>query len=446
MTDTDTDAPDPTAAEPMPQVLRTRVVTIAAQALGAIPPADVPASLRAIARFVPSRRARSGSAALATALEDNAVFRQQVAGWLRTSHPALAAAVDQAVPPPAADPVDVAAFTYLLRPPGWQPRYEVAVAALAEVDRAVASAAAGQAVARLQEELDQARAVARSEQARGRSQDETLRSELADAKRRLREQDSELGRLRRAATTAERALAEAGEAQRRSDATAATEARRLRGRLAEAEAAVETSRRTGRESRAADDLRLRLLLDTVLDAAQGLRRELALPPIGHIRPADGVAAVLPTIAGVADVAVRALAVDDPAVLDQLLALPQVHLVVDGYNVTKTGYGALSLAEQRQRLLSGLAVLVARTGAEATCVFDGAEVGGVMLQASPRGVRVLFSPPGETADELIRRLVRAEPAGRPVVVVSSDKEVADGVARSGARPVPSLLLLRRLERA
>jgi predicted RNA-binding protein with PIN domain len=61
------------------------------------------------------------------------------------------------------------------------------------------------------------------------------------------------------------------------------------------------------------------------------------------------------------------------------------------------------------------------------------------------VRVLFSKPGEIADELIRRLVREEPAGRPVVVVSSDREVADGVRRSGARPVSSAALVRRLDR-
>jgi predicted RNA-binding protein with PIN domain len=61
------------------------------------------------------------------------------------------------------------------------------------------------------------------------------------------------------------------------------------------------------------------------------------------------------------------------------------------------------------------------------------------------VRVLFSKSGETADELIRRLVRAEPPGRPVVVVSADREVADGVAKAGARPVASTLLLNRLAR-
>jgi predicted RNA-binding protein with PIN domain len=158
-----------------------------------------------------------------------------------------------------------------------------------------------------------------------------------------------------------------------------------------------------------------------------------------------VDAVTPGPAGPDDVSQRGHADDDPALLDQLLALPQLHLVVDGYNVTKTGYGTLSLAEQRLRLLGGLAVLAAQTGAEITCVFDGAQLQTPVVLATPRGVRVLFSRPGETADELIRRLVRAEPEGRPVVVVSSDREVADGVRAAGARPVPSTLLLRRLAR-
>ena len=143
---------------------------------------------------------------------------------------------------------------------------------------------------------------------------------------------------------------------------------------------------------------------------------------------------------------RALLPDDPAVLDQLLALPQVHLVVDGYNVTKTGYGTLPLDAQRARLVTGLAGLAARTAAEVTCVFDGAALDQPTPVAQPRGVRVIFSPPGTTADSVIRRLVREEPAGRAVVVVSSDREVADGVAAAGARPVASAALVRRLDRS
>ena len=434
------------AAPPMPAALRARVVAMAAEALGTVPPADVPAPLRSVARFVPTKRARAGGAALAAALENDPVFRQHVAAWARSRHEVLAAAVELSAPPPAADPVEVAALAYLLRPVDWGELVRRAVGALDDDSRLAERAESEQALARLSVQLEESRTSARLDNDRARIREDALRVELAEARRRVRELEAETGRLRRTATTAEQAATDVTESARRAEATAATETRRLRARLAEAEAAVEATRKAGREGRSADDLRLRLLLDTVLEAAQGLRRELALPPVGSARPADAVTAVAATVAGVGDVPVRAHAIDDPAVLDQLLALPQVHLVVDGYNVTKSGYGTLSLAEQRQRLLTGLAVLGGQTGAEVTCVFDGAEVGGVLLQAAPRGVRVLFSPPGETADEVIRRLVRAEPPGRPIVVVSSDREVADSVARSGARPLPSSLLLRRLERA
>jgi predicted RNA-binding protein with PIN domain len=57
--------------------------------------------------------------------------------------------------------------------------------------------------------------------------------------------------------------------------------------------------------------------------------------------------------------------------------------------------------------------------------------------------VLFSAASETADDLIRRLVSAEPHGRPVVVVTSDQQVQRDVQRSGAWVVPSSVLLRRL---
>jgi predicted RNA-binding protein with PIN domain len=115
-------------------------------------------------------------------------------------------------------------------------------------------------------------------------------------------------------------------------------------------------------------------------------------------------------------------------------------------VTKTGYPALPLEQQRIRLLGGLAMLAQRTQTEVTCVFDGQDLDVPVIMAPPRGVRVRFSRTGETADELIRRLVRAEPQGRPVVVVSTDREVADGVRKAGARPVASILLLNRLARA
>lgn len=54
--------------------------------------------------------------------------------------------------------------------------------------------------------------------------------------------------------------------------------------------------------------------------------------------------------------------------------------------------------------------------------------------------MLFSPQGVLADDVIRDLAAAEPRGRVVVVISSDREVADGVRRTGARTAGASVLL------
>ncbi|WP_344343320.1 NYN domain-containing protein, partial [Kitasatospora putterlickiae] len=316
-----------------------------------------------------------------------------------------------------------------------------------EAERAGAEGAAAEAarlVEKLQAELAEVRSAARSDLERQRAESEDVRREADSLRRRLRSLESDTRRAQ-AETRKVAAELEAVRAQAAAERSAAeSEARRLRHRVTELENAAEQNRRSAREGRSVEDMRLRLLLDTVLQSAQGLQRELALP-VSQIRPADLVEAVVPGAASPHDVARRGLAEDDPALLDQLLAIPQVHLVVDGYNVTKTGYPTLPLEQQRIRLLGGLAMLAQRTQAEVTCVFDGQDLDVPVIMAPPRGVRVRFSRTGETADELIRRLVRAEPQGRPVVVVSTDREVAEGVRKAGARPVASVLLLNRLAR-
>ncbi|GAB2910922.1 NYN domain-containing protein [Streptomyces mayteni] len=429
---------------PLPERVRHRVIVVAGDAFAGLTVAELPSSLRQYARFQPARRVRFGGSAIAAALESDAVFRQRVAARLREVEPELAEAVEHGAPPPAADPVEVAAAAFVLRPVGWA---KLVAAAGEEAQRAQEERAGQERereLARLRDELAELSDTARTDGERLRVELEAARKDTDAVHRKLRSAQSDVRRgeaaQRKLRGELEEARAEAAAAKAQADG----EARRLRARLTEAEAALESSRKSVREGRGIEDMRLRLLLDTVLDAAQGLRRELALPP-ATLRPAQTVDAVEPGGMTPQDVAQRALSADDPALLDQLLALPQAHLVVDGYNVTKTGYPTMPLEKQRLRLLRGLAVLAAQTGAEMTCVFDGAELAAPVLVTPPRGVRVLFSRPGQTADELIRQLVRAEPAGRPLVVVSSDREVADGVARSGARPVASAMLLKRLAR-
>ncbi|CAL9291592.1 NYN domain-containing protein [Streptomyces erythrogriseus] len=427
---------------PLPDGVRRKVVQIVADGFGGLTVAELPAQLRQYARFAPNRRAKFAGNAMAAALETDPLFRQRIGEKLRESQPELTGALDSGSPPPAADPLDVAAAAYVLRPPGW---VKLVAAAGEEAQRADAERADEETRAeleRLRAELDRAREHTRSETERLRAELDAAKKETDSLHRKLR---SALADVKRgeAALRKLRGEMEAVRAEGQAQVSAAeSESRRLKARLGETEAALEAARRAAREGRSVEDMRVRLLLDTVLDAAQGLRRELALPPVS-VRPAETVDAVEPGRMTPKDIAARALSEDDPAVLDQLLALPQAHLVVDGYNVTKTGYPQMPLEKQRLRLLGQLAQLAAQTGAEVTCVFDGAELAAPVLLAPPRGVRVLFSKPGVTADELIRQLVRAEPPGRPVIVVSTDREVADGVARAGARPVASAVLLKRL---
>ncbi|TGB16297.1 NYN domain-containing protein [Streptomyces sp. MZ04] len=440
--------PDDGAAEvldrPLPDGVRRRVVQIVSDGFGGLTVSELPAQLRQYARFTPTRRTKFAGNAMATALEGDPLFRQRIGERLREAQPELTGALDAGSPPPAADPLDVAAAAYVLRPTGW---VKLVTAAGEEAQRADAERVDDETRAeleRLREELAAARGQTKAETERLRAELESAKKEAESMHRKLRGALSDVKRgeaaLRKAAADADAVRAEV-QAQ---VSAAESETRRLKARLGETEAALEASRRAAREGRSVEDMRVRLLLDTVLEATQGLRRELALPPVS-VRPAETVDAVEPGRMTPKDIAARALSENDPAILDQLLALPQAHLVVDGYNVTKTGYPTMPLEKQRLRLLGSLSQLAAQTGAEVTCVFDGAELAAPVLLAPPRGVRVLFSKPGVTADELIRQLVRAEPPGRPVVVVSTDREVADGIAKAGARPVASVVLLKRLSR-
>ncbi|MEV6808311.1 NYN domain-containing protein [Streptomyces sp. NPDC051132] len=446
MVETAGGGPDDGTAEvldrPLPDGVRRRVVQIVSDAFGGLTVAELPAQLRQYARFAPNRRAKFAGNAMAAALETDPLFRQRIGEKFRETQAELAGALDAGAPPPAADPLDVAAAAYVLRPAGW---VKLVAAAGEEAQRADAERADEESRAeleRLRAELAQARDHTRAETERLRAEVESAKKEAESLHRKLR---SALNDVKRGEAALRKVQGEidAVRAETQVQVSAAeSESRRLKARLGEAEAALEATRRAAREGRSVEDMRVRLLLDTLLEAAQGLRRELALPPVS-VRPAETVDAVEPGRMTPKDIAARALSEHDPAILDQLLALPQAHLVVDGYNVTKTGYPQMPLEKQRLRLLGQLSALAAQTGAEVTCVFDGAELAAPVLLAPPRGVRVLFSKPGVTADELIRQLVRAEPPGRPVIVASTDREVADGVAKAGARPVASAVLLKRL---
>lgn len=422
----------------LPDAVCSRLAEVAATAVGGMPQAEVPVPLRRLARFTPAKRAKLGGGTILAELERSAIFRADVVAWWAEHRPGeLSSSPDE-----NSDPLTAAAAAVLIGD--------------ADAAEAVAAAARRGEVGELRAELDAAlsrvdKLTIELERLRGELTESRAAQRTAGAQRdheyqQLRRRVSEQGARLRAALDAQQAAEQAvGRSREELDAELSdlraqrdrererAEAERRRADAAAAEVAA--ARQAAREARKADEVRLGLLLDTLGGALTGLRRELAVGG-GGPRPADLVAG--------AGAARGGGALDSVAALDAVLSVPAVHLIVDGYNVSKTGYPDLPLADQRARLANQLSVLASRTGVEVTVVFDGA---GVITAPNrgARGVRVLFSAPGVLADDVIRDLVAAEPQGRPVLVATSDRAVVESVCRAGAHAVPSAVLLGRLVR-
>lgn len=429
------DGGDPVEWSRLPEAVRGRLADVAATAVGGMPAVEVPVPLRRLARFTPAKRAKLGAPALLAELDSSTVFRTAVVAWWDEHRPGELA-------PDADDALTAAAAAVLVG----DAAAAAAVAAAAHRGdvgelRAERDAALSR-VDKLTTELERLRGELGEAREQTRSAVEQRDTEYQQLRRRVSEQGAKLRAALDGRAAADRAVEElrASGAAELAAARAAADTERTRAdaerrRADRAATEVASARQAAREARQADEVRLGLLVDTLGGAVSGLRRELALGG-GGPRPGDLVSG--------AGAAAGGGAVDGLAALDALLAVPTVHLVVDGYNVSKTGYPELTLADQRTRLVGQLAALAARTGVEVTVVFDGAGIVAAPLRGT-RGVRVLFSDKGVIADDVIRALVAAEPQGRPVLVATSDAEVVRSVQRRGAYTVPSTAILTRLVR-
>ncbi len=423
-------APEPLELAGLPEPVRTRIVAQVADVLPDVP--TLPPAVRRVAAFAPARRARLGASAIAEALADDEV-RERV-GVQVAARPE----------PDDADDAAVAARLWLTRPDGWTEGVTARVARIEE------SATVGESreLERLRKRLADAEQSVRELRAAQQAREGELRAEHQAEHASLR---SRLGEAR-AAERETRARADRGEeelARVRAEtesrvAALEKENRQLRAQVERRDAEGVQARRDARTERDEATIRARLLLESVIDAATGLRRELGLPTVEGA-PADRVEADVAAAGVRTPSSAGALGAADPGLLEQYLQMPRARLLVDGYNVSKRAWPSSSLEAQRNRLTAALAALVARTGAETTVVFDAAETDHRPPVVAPRGVRVLYSPRGVIADDVIRDLVAVEPTGRVVLVVTADREIAVDVARDGARVVDPDALLSLLAR-
>jgi hypothetical protein len=344
----------------------------------------------------------------------------------------------------AADEVDAAGWLALTRPAGW----EAVVEAIGhERGRRVVTEEAEKRLRDLQRSLttsESKREHAEAELARHREEGEAAHEEVNALRRDRRAADDARQAAERRVEELDQKLAD--RETRLAEAQGAREAREhelteTRRQLAEVRAELE--RRPPAPipgERPIDVVALRQAADRLQRAAATLARTV-----------DGLTDVVPpepvVLEGVIEAAPvrRPLALPGGVVADStegarwLLARPRAVLLVDGYNVAKTAWSDVGLEEQRTRLVRAVDVVATRTGAGVEIVFDGPEDAAPTGRQGTPSVNVRFSG-GELADDVVVSMVDAFPADRPVVVVSSDREVRDAARAKGANVIGSGTLI------
>ena len=406
--------------------------------------------------------------AVLEALESDEGFRDRVAAAGPMSEPSVGA--------PAAD---AAAWLFLERPDGWEQELDALLSAGAEIDQAdAASVDAHRAVERLAQ-VEAALAEARDEAADLDARLSESTAELDGERNRRREAESQLDAERRRADAAEedraRAVKDLGDARRLADRRLeALRAAESQGDAGDGAAPVDLA--AAARAAAAED-EAAAVREVALDALRAVARavgDLSSAVAGSLGTAFGELEGRPADEGPDDEPDGGVVPDGDSSLRpvgatprpsrtrrvpvrlqrgavegtregtmQLLGLDDVVVLVDGWNVTMTGWRQLTKAEQRDTLVTQLGDLAARTGAGFRVVFDGADEGGRPAVAVPLPVRLYFTAASEEADDAILRMAAEVPLEQPVVVVSSDERVRTGARARGANVVSSQDLLDAL---
>ena len=118
----------------------------------------------------------------------------------------------------------------------------------------------------------------------------------------------------------------------------------------------------------------------------------------------------------------------------------MHIIIDGYNLIRQSdslrsFERISLENGRRELTRRASLYKKSMGHKITIVFDG------WMDGSPTGDRdrkwgidIIYSKKGERADEVIKRM--AKKGGDEIVVVTSDRNIADSISKSDGVAITS----------
>jgi hypothetical protein len=126
------------------------------------------------------------------------------------------------------------------------------------------------------------------------------------------------------------------------------------------------------------------------------------------------------------------------------------IAIDGYNFIKQSpdlrrLEQIELQKAREGLIERLAQYKRLKGHAITVVFDGGPQGTLAgNRERSRGIEIIFSKPGEKADDVLKRLAAEKRGG--ITIVTSDREVALFAEKKGAIAIPVPDFAEKMEMA
>lgn len=126
------------------------------------------------------------------------------------------------------------------------------------------------------------------------------------------------------------------------------------------------------------------------------------------------------------------------------------IAIDGYNFIKQSpelrkLEQVELQKAREGLIEDLARYKRIKGHSIIVVFDGGQQGRTAGErGSSRGIQVIFSRPGEKADDVLKRLAAEKREG--ILLVTSDREIAGFAEKKGAKVLPVWDFAEKMEMA
>jgi len=127
----------------------------------------------------------------------------------------------------------------------------------------------------------------------------------------------------------------------------------------------------------------------------------------------------------------------------------MHIIIDGYNLIRQSdtlrrQERLCLETGRNALIQWVALYRKLRRHQVTIVFDGWENGSSIEERDRQaGIDIIYSCRGDKADDVIKRM--AEKKKEDLVVVTSDRDIADFVCRRGATAISSMEFEARINR-